>query len=98
MAIHALTAGPIGAMILGVMSGVTLGDTGRDLTAKWVPVVIFVLIDAAAIVRGATSWNMGDGMILFALSAGCWVVAFGLSEIVYGPMLLTRRLTSRGPP
>ena len=38
-------------MILGVMSGVTLGDTGRDLTAKRVTVVVFVLINAAAIVR-----------------------------------------------
>jgi uncharacterized protein involved in response to NO len=96
-AIHALTGGPIGAMILGVMSGVTLGDTGRDLTANRATVVVFVLINAAAIVRIAASWNMGDVMIL-ALSAGCWVVAFGLFEIVYGPMLLTRRLTSQGPP
>ena len=85
-------------MILGVMSGVTLGHTGRDLTANRATVVVFVLINAAAIVRVAASWNMGDAMHLLALSAGCWVVAFGLFEIVYGPMLLTRRLTSRGPP
>ena len=62
-AIHALTAGPIDAMILGVMSGVTLGDTGRDLTANRATVVVFVLINAAAIVRVAASWNMGDAMI-----------------------------------
>ena len=98
MAIHALTAGRIGVMILGVMSGVTPGDSGRDLTAKQVTVVVSVLIDAAAIVRDATPWNMGNAMPLLALSAGCWMVAFGLFEIVYGPMLLTRRLTSQGPP
>ena len=97
-AIHTLTAGPIGAMILGVMSGDTLGHTGRDLTANRATVVVFVLIDAAAIVRDATSWNMGDAMPLLALLAGCWIVAFGLFEIVYGPMLLTRRLTSQGLP
>ena len=97
-AIHTLTAGPIDAMILGVMSGVTLGDTGRDLTAKRATVAVFVLIDAAAIVRDATPWNMGNAMPLLALSAGCWIVAFGLFEIVYGPMLLTRRLTSQGLP
>jgi uncharacterized protein involved in response to NO len=26
----------------------------------------------------------------------CWVVAFGLFEIVYGPMLLTRQPTRSG--
>jgi uncharacterized protein involved in response to NO len=74
LAIHALTAGRIGAMILGVMSGVTLGDPGRDLTAKRVPVVIFVLINAAAIVWNAASWNMSDVMILLACrpGAGSW--------------------------
>jgi uncharacterized protein involved in response to NO len=97
-AIHELTAGAIGTMALGVMSRVTLGDTGRDLTAKRAMVVVFVLIDAAAIVRDATPLNMGNAMPLLALSAGCWIVAFGLFEIVYGPMLLTRQLTRRGPP
>jgi uncharacterized protein involved in response to NO len=74
LAIHALTAGPIGAIILGVMSGVTLGHTGRDLTAKQVTVVVSVLIDAAAIVRSAASWNMGTVMILLACrpGAGWW--------------------------
>src|SRR4051794_29618115 len=66
-AIHTLTAGPIDAMILGVMPGVTLGDTGRDLTAKPATVAVFALIDAAAIVRDATSWNLGDAMPLLAL-------------------------------
>ena len=33
-AIHALTAGAIGTMILAVMPRVTLGHTGRDLTAN----------------------------------------------------------------
>ena len=74
MAIHTLTAGRIGAMILDVMSGVTLADTGRDLTAKRASVVIFVLIDAAAIVWNAAFWNMSDVMILLACrpGAGWW--------------------------
>ena len=36
-------------------------------------------------------------MILLALSAACWMAAFGLFEIVYGPMLLTRQPTRSGP-
>ena len=88
-AIHALTAGGIGTMILAVMPRVTLGHTGRDLTANRTTVAIFVLINAAAITRVAASWNTDDMMILLALSAACWMGAFGLFEVVYGPMLLT---------
>ena len=29
--------------------------------------------------------------LLLALSGTCWIAAFGMFEIVYGPMLLTRR-------
>jgi uncharacterized protein involved in response to NO len=70
---------------------VTLGHTGRDLTANRLTVVIFILINAAAIMRVAASWNIGGMIILLALSGICWVAAFGLFEIVYGPMLLRQR-------
>ena len=95
-AIHALTAGAIGTMILAVMPRVTLGHTGRELTASRATVAIFVLINAAAITRVCASWQPDDMMILLALSAGCWIAAFGLFGIVYGPMLLTRQPTRPG--
>ena len=90
-AIHALTAGAIGTMILAVMPRVTLGHTGRDLTASRATVAIFFLINAAAVARVAASWNTDATMILIALSGVCWIAAFGLFEIVYGPMLLAPR-------
>jgi uncharacterized protein involved in response to NO len=90
-AIHALSAGAIGVMILAVMPRVTLGHTGRDLTANHATVVIFILINAAAVMRVAASWNIGGVITLLALSGICWVTAFGLFEIVYGPMLLRQR-------
>ena len=96
-AIHALTAGAIGTMILGVMPRVTLGHTGRDLTANRVTVSILVLINAAGIMRVAASWKPHDMMILLVLSGVCWIAAFAIFEIVYGPMLLTRRPTQSGP-
>jgi uncharacterized protein involved in response to NO len=96
-AIHALTAGAIGTMILAVMPRVTLGHTGRDLTANRATIAIFVLINAAGITRVSASWNTDDMMVLLALSAACWMVAFGLFEIAYGPMLLTRQPTRSGP-
>jgi len=93
-AIHALTAGAMGTTILAVMPRVTLGHTGRELTANRSTVVIFILINAAAIMRVAASWNMGGMTILLVLSGICWIAAFGLFEIVYGPMLLTPRLAN----
>jgi uncharacterized protein involved in response to NO len=90
-AIHALSAGAIGIVILAVMPRVTLGHTGRDLTANRPTVVIFILVNAAAIMRVAASWNVGGMLLLLALSGICWVVAFGMFEIVYGPMLLRQR-------
>jgi uncharacterized protein involved in response to NO len=56
-AIHALTAGAIAVMILAVMPRVTLGHTGRELTADGASVVVFVLINLSAITRVCASWH-----------------------------------------
>jgi uncharacterized protein involved in response to NO len=97
-AIHALTAGAVATMILAVMPRVTLGHTGRDLTANHATIVIFLLINTAAITRVCASWHPEAMMILLAMSGVCWIAAFGLFEIVYGTMLLTRQPARSGPP
>lgn len=87
-AIHALSVGAIGTMILAVMPRVTLGHTGRVLTANRATVVIFALITIAATVRVGASW-MPDAMrMLIAVSGVSWTTAFALWMIVYAPMLL----------
>jgi uncharacterized protein involved in response to NO len=92
--IHALTAGATAVMILAVMPRVTLGHTGRELTANRATVAVFVLINAGALARVCASWHT-EFMALLLLAAGaCWTAAFGLFELVYGAMLLTRRSTS----
>ena len=93
-ALHALTAGATAVMILAVMPRVTLGHTGRELTANRATVAVFVLINAAAIIRVCASWHTEFTTILLLVAGACWIAAFGLFEIVYGPMLLTRRSTS----
>ena len=81
-------------MILAVMQRVTLGHTGRGLTAKRATVAVFVLINAAAIARVCASWHT-EAMTMLRLIAGvCWIAAFYLFEFVYGPMLLTRPAAS----
>ena len=93
-AIHALTVGAIAVMILAVMPRVTLGHTGRALTANRATVAVFVLINAAAIARVCASWHIEFMTILLLVAGACWIAAFGLFELVYGPMLLTRRSAS----
>jgi len=90
-AIHALTAGAIAVMILAVMPRVTLGHTGRELTASRATVIVFVLINAAAIARVCASWHTEFMTIMLLVAGACWIAAFGLFELIYGPMLLTRR-------
>ena len=97
-AIHALTVGAIAVMILAVMPRVTLGHTGRRLTANRATVIVFVLINLAAITRVYASWHPAFMTMLLFIASGFWIAAFALFEIVYGPMLLTRNPARAGPP
>src|SRR5690606_14329181 len=51
MGIHALTAGAIGTMCLGMMSRVALGHTGRPLQVGAPIVAAYVLLTFAVVVR-----------------------------------------------
>jgi uncharacterized protein involved in response to NO len=50
-ATHALTAGAIGCMVIGMMTRTALGHTGRPLRAGRTEVVCYALIGSAAVVR-----------------------------------------------
>lgn len=93
-AIHALAAGAIAVMILAVMPRVTLGHTGRTLTANRATVAVFVLINGAAVFRICASWHTEFMVTLLLVAGALWIAAFGLFELIYGPMLLTRRTES----
>jgi uncharacterized protein involved in response to NO len=90
-AIHALTAGAIGTMILAVMTRATRGHTGRDLTADRVTSLIYVLVSLAAATRVAAAFSTDMIMSLLIASACFWIAAFGGFLLHYGPMLLGSR-------
>ncbi|TWB36508.1 NnrS family protein [Nitrospirillum pindoramense] len=93
-AIHALTAGSIGTMMLAVMSRASLGHTGRTLTADRVTVWVYVLVNGAALSRIVAS-VMGDmPLSLLALSALAWVAAFLLFAGRYAPYWCRPRLAA----
>ena len=90
-AIHSLTAGAIGTMILAVMTRTTLGHTGRSLTANRSTGLIYILIGLAAIVRMAAAVDADWNMPLLILSACLWIAGFGLFLLSYGQFLFQPR-------
>jgi uncharacterized protein involved in response to NO len=90
-AIHALTAGAIGTMILAVMTRATRGHTGRDLTADHMTGLIYILVNLAAATRVTAALITAWTLPLLIASACFWVAAFGGFLLRYGPMLLGPR-------
>jgi uncharacterized protein involved in response to NO len=90
-AIHALTAGAIGTMTLGVMTRVSLGHTGRALAADRITALIYLLVILAAVARVAAAAS-GSLPVLIEISAMLWIGSFGLFALRYGPMLLAPRV------
>jgi uncharacterized protein involved in response to NO len=90
-AVHALTAGAIGTMILAVMTRATRGHTGRDLSADRGTRLIYLLVSLAAITRVVAAFGIAWILPLLIASACFWVAAFGGFLLRYGPMLLGPR-------
>lgn len=74
------------------------GDAARHtrpyrttLTANRAAVAVFVLINGAAIVRVCATWRTAQMANLLLIAGALWIAAFLLFELIYGPMLLTRR-------
>ena len=90
-AIHALTVGAIGTMILAVMTRVSRGHTGRQLTADRATSLIYALVILAAAARISAAVAAAAREDLLLLAAALWVGAFGLFALRYAPFLLRPR-------
>ncbi len=92
VATHALTAGAIGTLTLGMMARVTLGHTGRPLQVPPVMTVAFVAITASAVLRVFGPWLRAD-LTRTALisSATLWSLAFAIYVICNTRYLTTPR-------
>ena len=77
-AVHALTAGAMGTMILAVMTRATLGHTGRALHADAATIAIFALVTASAVLRIAAAWAIEAQVDLLEVSGLAWIGAFAL--------------------
>lgn len=93
-AIHALTVGAIGTMTLAVMTRVSRGHTGCELTADSATVLIYALVALAASARIAAALTTETRSGLLLGSAVLWISAFGLFAARYAPLLLRARNTA----
>ena len=88
-ALHGLTIGAMGGLILGMLARVSLGHTGRPLELPQGFALAFVLLNVAAMLR-----VFGVGIhysLALWLAAALWTGAFALYLYRYGPMLCRTR-------
>ncbi len=88
-ALHALTSGAFGTMMLAVMTRATLGHSGRPLTADRATVLIYAAVTMGAIARVVSPLFPGQTWLLAA--GFLWAGAFLLFALIYGPLLLGTR-------
>ncbi|CAK0759870.1 conserved membrane hypothetical protein [Gammaproteobacteria bacterium] len=90
-ALHALTAGCIATMIIGVMSRATLGHSGRPLTVTWPTVAAYLLVTVGAVVRLVAPLTPLS-MVLIEVGGLLWALAWVLFTVVYWPILTRPRI------
>jgi uncharacterized protein involved in response to NO len=92
LALHAITLGAIGGMILSIMSRVSLGHTGRMLIPAAIMSIAFAALLIAALIRSLLPliWPIGY-MESLVISGGLWIFSFMVFVIIYTPILITPR-------
>jgi uncharacterized protein involved in response to NO len=95
-AIHVITVGAIGLLILGMMSRVSLGHTGRMLVVPGSVAVAFGLLFIAAAVRGIGPLVAPSAYLAEMIVSGIlWTAAFGVFVVVFGPILTAPRVDGK---
>ncbi len=90
-ALHALTMGAIGSMILAMTTRVPLGHTDRPLTASRLTVVAYMMLTFAVLLRVFGPLVYPDYLAIVEWSASGWVFTFAIFIWVYWPVLTRPR-------
>jgi uncharacterized protein involved in response to NO len=96
LAVHALTVGAAGGLIIGMMTRTARGHTGRPLLADNWDVACYLLVIAAALVRVLLPLAAPALTVHAVLcSAALWSAGFGLYALRYWPVLTRSRLDGK---
>lgn len=95
-ALHALTAGAIGMLTLGMMTRVGLGHTGRILTVPRRMGIAFAVVALAALLRVAAPFGPPTAYVPLVVVAGVlWSAGFAVYLFEYAQSLWTPRVDGR---
>lgn len=92
---HALGVGGIGTLIIGVMTRVGLGHTGRPLRLPPLVIGLYGAILLAAVIRILTALQWFDYRLGLMLAATGWIIAFAGFSVLYWPILSRPRPDGR---
>ena len=86
--LHALTVGYFASMLVAMSTRVTLGHSGRPLTADNLAWGIFLMVQAAALLRVAANYPAVNAYAthLYLCSAFIWLAAFAAWLIKFTPI------------
>ncbi len=84
---HFWLVGGVGIMTLGMMTRVTLGHTGRKLTAGAATFAMYAFVIAAVMLRALASLVFEQVVAMWVVAGVFWCCGFGLFLCVYSPML-----------
>lgn len=92
---HAMGAGAMGTLIIGVMTRVSLGHAGRALRLPRLALWSYAAVLLAGAVRVAVAPVPSWAAVGIGVSALAWAAAFGLFLIIYWPILSRPRVDGR---
>lgn len=92
---HALGVGAMGTLILGVMTRVALGHTGRPMKLPAFGWLIYIGITLAAIFRVGAALGWMDYRFGVLIAAASWCFAFSVFVVIYWPILSRPRVDGR---
>jgi uncharacterized protein involved in response to NO len=95
-ALHALTVGGIGGVILGMITRVALGHTGRPLHAARLIQIAYLLLNVSALFRSFGPLDTSSIALAYTGSGLLWIAAFGLFVWHYAPILVQPRADQPG--
>ena len=94
--LHVLAVGALGLMTLGMMTRVSLGHTGRVISAdRWTTVAYVLLLMAVVVRAGGPFFCQGSCRMVMLLAAGFWMAAFAIFLVSYLRVLVRPRIDGR---
>lgn len=93
--LHALGAGAMGTTIMGVMTRVAVGHTGRAMALPPGGILLYALVLTAGGLRVLAALGWLPWLSGVWLSAGLWSLAFAGFLLLYGPVLTRPRVDGK---